>query len=99
MILKYASSEISIIKEADVSNISYDAEIPMDGNKTYFLPGWKTGTISRTSVIGNPQIILVITDIVSHKITLNSEQLVCKINRSLIDPNQTISDNINKTRK
>ena len=95
LILKYGSSEIAIVKEVDISNeFSGLLDLPDISPYTMQFPQWVNNnniTSSRRSKIvnvsGNPQIILIITDIVSHEINLNSEKLICKINRPLVDPN------------
>ena len=72
MILKYGSSEIAIVKE--IENVTLEPTDSMFIN--WFLKPPKTNFVS-----GTPSVILVITDIVSHEVNLDSERLVCVINR------------------
>ena len=72
MILKYGSSEIAIVKEIENLTLA----------KTDFMfINWFLKSPNNNIVSGTPSVILVITDIVSHEVNLNSERLVCVINR------------------
>ena len=109
LILKYGSSEIAIVKDFDVNELRQangSRPIPYigDGN---FLPSWFTDTSGNTIrrvkehfVKGNVNIILIITDIISHTVDLDSEQLICRINRPVNyndnSPEVFKNDEINK---
>ena len=104
-VLKFASSEIAIVKELSTSSIkntiSDHIKTTVNGVDTDFYYDGTGGTLddqvnwclNNTAIgnaagatirtTGNPQIILVITDIIEHNVELSQEFLKCKINRPI----------------
>ena len=100
LILKYGSSEIGIVKEIQLNNQGKQLQtmklFDVDDYE-YTLPDWAGGAtrtrgdgdgdlleVEKNHQMGGPQIVLVITDIISHIVNLNTEQLVCSVNRQVL---------------
>ena len=102
-ILKFSSSEISIVKEtgicASINEAIYNkvddlVEAITPGTSFYggsadYTRSWMTTAEGTTTdrvyyqAKGNPQVIIVITDIIEHEINLQQEYLLCRINRPI----------------